>query len=95
MSGKKSRNKGRRGELELAEILDGERISRIGLDGPDVKTPPYQPDPVTLWEVKRVAKLPASVRDWIEQMKREGADAIAFREDRGEWFTIHPLKEEI
>ena len=89
--GKKSRNKGRRGELEWAGVTGGERISRIGLDGPDVESPPYQPEPVRLWEVKRVSKIPAVVRDWIAQMEREGAEAIAFRQDRDKWFTIHPV----
>ena len=89
MSGKKSRNKGRRGELEAAEKLGGQRISRIGLDGPDVECPPYQPKPATLVEVKRVSKLPAVVRDWLEQMEREGAHMVMFREDRGQWYTLH------
>lgn len=80
--------------MEWAEKLGGKRISRIGLDGPDVETPPYQPEPVTVWEVKRPGALPAWLREYIEQMEREGAQAIAVREDYGTWYTIHPYKEE-
>lgn len=92
--GKKSRDKGRRGELEWAKKRGGKRISRIGLDGPDVQTPPYQPEPAVLWEVKRPGSLPVWLKDYLDQMEREGADALAFREDRGTWYTIHPVKED-
>ena len=92
--GKKSRNKGRQGENEWAKKLGGKRISQIGLEGPDVLTPPYQPKPVKIWEVKRIAKMPALLRDWFIQMERDGSEAVAFRADRDSWYTIHPFEKE-
>lgn len=88
MSGKKSKSKGRAGELEWAKLTGGERISRTGEPGPDVSHPPMIVGPITTAEVKRVAKMPAILRSWLAQAREEGADYVAFREDRGPWYVV-------
>jgi hypothetical protein len=88
MTGKKSRQKGRTGENDWAKKTGGERISEAGMPGPDVKTPGLWFGPHYLAEVKRPAKIVGQLREYIEQMEGEGADHLAFREDRGEWYVV-------
>ena len=95
-----SRDKGKRGELEWAGVLQyhgysdarrGAQYSAKTADGtpsPDVHCPSL---PVH-WEVKRTNRL--SIRDAVAQAKsdagRYGAEywAVAWREDHGEWLVI-------
>ena len=92
MSGNRSRVKGRRGEQEWARETGGVR-RRIGVPGHDVTSPPWTRFGVTDWEVKRVERLPAVLRGWLEQTVGEGAEALAFREDRGGWWVCIPWDE--
>lgn len=75
--------KGRRGELEWAQKVEGQRISQQGVAGPDV-----QDKHGRLWEVKRVKRLPESIKMHLRQAYREGAHAVAIREDRGRWIVM-------
>jgi hypothetical protein len=87
-----SRSKGYRLERQFADKLGGKRIARSGYPGPDVKTPPQILDqPITTWEIKGLAGLPKWLLNWQEQMVREGADAIAFRQDNDRWWVMFPL----
>lgn len=90
MTGSHSRNKGRRGELEWAKKVGGHRDNDEGLSGIDVRSKPIGTlyPPLEYWEVKRRASIPATIRTWLKQMHDEGADAVAFREDRGDWYVI-------
>ena len=42
--------------------------------------------PLEVWEVKRTERL----RIWaaIDQAERAGADALAFRRNRGDWYVV-------
>jgi hypothetical protein len=88
--GAHSRRKGRRGELEWAKYVGGDRANDEGLAGLDVESPPVGIVPIERWEVKRPGKVSASLRAWMEQTINEGADALAFREDGGEWWVLMP-----
>ena len=84
-----SRDKGRRGEREFAKLFDGVRISEPGRPGPDVRTPPLVlAEALEVFEVKWSNRW--RLREWLKQAEREGADAIAFREDRGPWYVLFP-----
>lgn len=72
----------------FAEAIGGIRISRTGEPGPDVEGPDGR-----LYEIKLLRSLPALLRSWIEQKEREGAVAVGFKEDRGEWFILTTLRE--
>lgn len=85
-----SRRKGFRGEHEWATKVGGSKISRTGYDGPDVESPPMSVDGLVLWEVKRVKALPKWLDGWLVQARAEGADALAFRQDRDEWWVLVP-----
>ena len=94
MSGKKSRVKGQRGQLEAAKILKGEVIARTGFDGPDVRVRDgVHLGPLYDIEVKRIAKLPAMLKAWLAQTEREGGDALLLREDRGPWYIVVRVPE--
>jgi hypothetical protein len=91
--GAHSRNKGRRGELEWAKYVGGDRDNDEGLGGHDVVSKPLGIFPgLVKWEVKRPGKLLAGVRVWMDQCEREGADAVAFREDGGKWWVLMPAE---
>lgn len=87
-----SRRKGARGEHEWAQQLPGgAKISRTGYEGPDVSSLPLKVSGLTVWEVKRRAALPGWLQEWQTQALREHA-AIAFREDRGDWWVMVPAE---
>lgn len=91
----KSSRKGDLRENEFATLIGGKKISRKGYEGPDVESPPLRfGRTFSLWEVKSKEDLPAWLagpEGWLGQMKREGADAVVFRQNRGEWYAIIPL----
>lgn len=92
----KSSRKGDRREKEWADLWDGTKISRKGYQGPDVITPPLHINKLAKWEVKSAENLPLwfigvnkdGDEGWITQMEREGADALAFRQNYGDWYII-------
>lgn len=93
----KSSRKGAYRENQWAKFIGGEKLSRLGYEGPDVKSPPlHLMKPLALWEVKSREALPdwlVGTEGWIGQMKREGADAIVFRQNRGSWYIIVEINE--
>ena len=93
MSGAHSRNKGRRGELEWAKYVGGRRCNDEGLPGHDVESDPLGIWPgISKWEVKRPGTMLVGLKNWIDQMEKEGSDAVAFREDNGRWYIIVPAE---
>lgn len=85
----KSSRKGARREREWADKWNGHKVSRLGYEGPDVVTPSLNlTEPLRVWEVKSKEALPKWLVDWLEQVDREGADALAFRQNRGDWYVI-------
>ncbi len=87
---KKSRTKGRRGELELAQLLEGERTSQTGLPSPDVTAGPrYGNEKI---EVKRRAKSFTTLYSALEQASQFGGSMVALRDDRREWLVVMPLE---
>lgn len=78
-----NRSRGRRGELEAARVLGGERISRTGEEGSDI-TDAWG----FTWEVKRIKAWTRRIRDWYEQADRQGDFGVIVREDRGRWYVI-------
>lgn len=78
-----NRRKGRMGELEWSKRVEGRRVSVPGMQSADVEDKYGR-----LWEVKRTKKLPESIKMHLRQAKREGAHAVAIREDRGQWIVI-------
>ena len=90
MPGTRSRRKGKAGEREWAKFTDGKVVSRIGQGSPDVETPPLCVVGLRLWETKRLEELPIWLQEWQEQTIAEGADGLAFRQDRGEWWVLIP-----
>lgn len=85
-----SRRKGARGEHAWAKLMAGRKISRTGYDGPDVQTPPYKATGLEVWEVKVRETLPAWLEGWLEQTVGQGADGLAFKRNRGDWWVIVP-----
>lgn len=88
MGGKKSRDKGRKGENEFAKLVGGERISKIGLGGPDVRDK-YG----NVYEVKRPQAGLSQVYAAIAQANAESAAYVAMRSDNKEWFIVIPTLE--
>lgn len=78
-----NRRRGRRGELEFAELCGGERISQPGLRSADV-----QDRHGRTWEVKRIKKLWVRLAEWLQQAERQQAYGVAFRADRDKWYVI-------
>lgn len=91
----KSSRKGDRREHEWAFIVGGEKLSRKGYEGPDVKSDPMKIDKVfEYWEVKSKEAMPAWLvgpDGWIGQMQREGADAVVFRQNHKQWYLLTPI----
>lgn len=91
----KSSRKGALRENEWARKVGGEKVSRLGYEGPDVESPPKVLNrKLRKWEVKSKEDLPdwfAGPDGWIGQMRREGADAIVFRRNRDNWFLLVEL----
>ena len=94
----KSSRKGDRREHQWADEIGGEKLSRKGYEGPDVKSAPvHLLTPLMNWEVKSKEALPnwlvgkpekGQEEGWLTQMEREGADALVFRQNRGPWYMI-------
>lgn len=91
----KSSRKGDRREHEWAHVVGGEKLSRKGYEGPDVKSDPLELRKVfEYWEVKSTEDLPLWLvgdEGWIGQMHREGADAVVFRQNRKQWYLLTPI----
>ncbi len=81
--GKSQRDKGSRGERELADIIGADKVSAM-----------YQPGPDLLWdgkyiEVKRRSNWPSQMlENW-----RKDAQIVMFRVDRQQWMCYLPLTE--
>ena len=94
----KSSRKGNRRELEFAEFIGGEKLSRLGYEGPDVGSKPmHLTKPFRLWEVKSAEDLPlwlVGPEGWLGQMEREGADGLVFRQNRKPWYLIVKIEED-
>lgn len=93
----KSSRKGDSRENERAADTGGEKVSRKGYEGADVVHPPLVlRSPLRICEVKSKEDLPLWLvgvdkngnEGWITQMEREGADYIAFRQNRQPWYVI-------
>lgn len=100
----KSSRKGNRREHEWANLVGGEKKSRLGYKGPDVHSLPMKlTRRLEYWEVKSDEKLPlwligvnaSGEEGWLTQMEREGADAVVFRQNRGKWYMIVPLPDPV
>jgi Holliday junction resolvase len=94
MSGKKSRNKGKRGELELAKKLKS-LFNVSARRGRQYSGSPESPDVVTSikgvhFECKRVERL--QLYPSLEQAANDSGDdqipIVAYRKNRKEWVAI-------
>ena len=83
-----NRSRGRRGEIEYAKFIGGQRISRTGESGSDVKDGKGR-----TWEVKRIKTLPKRISAWLIQASYQSDFGVAFREDRGKWYVIIEAKK--
>ena len=84
----KSSRKGAGGEREWAAFVGGEKLSRLGYEGPDVMSPSYRVTGLAVWEVKRIKLLPKWFVAWLTQSLR--ADALVFRQDNDRWWVVIP-----
>ena len=84
-----NRSRGARGEREFAELIGGKKVSRTGYPGPDVVG-----EDGTVYEVKRIKRMPALLASWLRQMSEEGATVIAFRADRSRWIVMKYYEDE-
>ncbi len=96
MSGKKSRNKGARGEREFAEVLrgygfEGERSARNGKTDEDVQ---HNIDGVH-FEVKRVERL--TIDKWVQQAERDANQGetpiVVYRKNGDKWRAVIPVDD--
>jgi Holliday junction resolvase len=88
VGGKKSRDKGQRGEREFAKLIDGHRVPLSGAQEG------YANDVIGLglaWEVKRRKSGFKTLYEWIED-ERENPDAIALRTDNKQWLVCMTLE---
>ena len=85
-----NRSRGRRGELEAAIIMGGERISRTGEEGSDITDKWGR-----TWEVKLIKKWTNRILGWFSQAHRQGDVGVLVRADRGEWYVMIKAKEYI
>lgn len=97
MSGKPSRDKGRRGELELCKILSDALslpVRRVPLSGAmeghkgDLEVPGLHV------EVKRQETW--HLQEWIRQMEDQSGDqmaALMFRKSRSPWYVLMTLSD--
>ena len=90
MSGGKSpRQKGDRGERELASLLGWKRVPGSGAGVmPDVVSPDGE-----YLSVKRTKDGLKTLRRWLEEAQSQGAIGVAHRPDRGEWSVTLSLEE--
>lgn len=87
--GKRQRDKGARGERELAELLGGRRIPLSGAMrgyANDVELPNGMKV-----EVKRRANGFKQLYDWVYD-EREKPDMVAIRTDRKPWIIAMPIE---
>lgn len=93
----KSSRKGNYRENQWAKFIGGKKLSRLGYEGPDVESKPlHLMKPLRLWEVKSREAMPewlVGTEGWIGQMKREGADALIFRQNRGNWYMLVEIEK--
>ena len=80
--GKGSRDKGRRAELEAAEALGAEKVSRAGYEGHDLEWEGR------LVEVKRRASGFKSLYKWLEDVQM-----LMLRADRLPWLVVMTPEE--
>lgn len=85
-----SNSKGSRYEHMYAKHRNGRKISRLGYPGPDVEVPELEAGPFTMVEVKYRGTLPAWLEGWQEEVERKGADYLAFKRARGDWWVLMP-----
>ncbi len=98
MSGDRSHNKGKRGDVEFAAILTAEGFDarrgqqhRGGPDSPDVIVPSL---PSIHFEAKRTERL--SLYDAVAQARRDAGDKlpiVAHRRNASEWVAILTLTD--
>ncbi len=100
MSGRKSRDKGKRGEREVVNILqslgfDAKRRGQLQAGREDVPDVLAKSKLITLAvEVKFPKKLPAFVNGAIEQAEqasRYGLPVVFMRENNGQWYVAMTL----
>ena len=96
----KSSRKGDLREREFATKFLGDvryKLSRKGYEGPDVGGSTLRLNKLFTWfEVKSKEDLPqwlvgegeGDKEGWLAQMRREGADAIVFRQNRKPWLLL-------
>lgn len=87
--GLSERRKGSRAESEFVTILKAvdPMARKVPLSG---AVEGYEGDVIGLglcWSVKRRKKLPVTWEKWLG-----GMDALACREDRGQWYVYMPLR---
>ena len=93
MSGRKSRDKGKRGEREAAALLGFNRNARIGQDAEDIKVPDDYPFVV---EVKRTKRSRTGLYKVLEQAQGYGpgkAPMALLRDDRRPWLAVVRLED--
>lgn len=87
--GKKSRDKGYRGERALAAEVGGQRTSRTGERAPDVTAgDEYGNEP---FEVKTRRKSFTTLYDAITQGEAVGARFVAVKDDYKPWLVVMTL----
>jgi Holliday junction resolvase len=87
VGGKKSRDKGQRGERKFAKLIDGHRVPLSGAQEG------YSNDVVAYgmqFEVKRRKSGFKTLYEWIED-ERENPDAVALRTDNKQWLVCMTL----
>ena len=89
--GKKSRDKGLRGEREFASVVGGQKIPLSGAQNGfenDVLVPTHIG--ILRAEVKRRKSGFLTLYGWLED-ERERPDLVAFRADRKPWLVAMPI----
>ncbi len=87
--GKSPRQKGDRGERELAALLGWKRVPSSGAGVlPDLVSPNGR-----YLSVKRIKRGIITLQKWLEEARQQGAMGVAHRQDRGEWLVTVPLEE--
>jgi Holliday junction resolvase len=91
MSGKPSRDKGARGELEFLRIvidrgLQARKVSRAGYTGPDLIV-----EGLTVEIKRRKPDQNLSARQLQAIIRETASDCLAWRYDRDDWYVAMPL----
>lgn len=92
MSGRKSKNKGYRGEKEFSDLMGGQRVPLSGaVDGEQFSNDVILPNG---WkaEVKRRKEMEKTLYGWILD-ERENPDIVAFRADRMPWIVCMKVEK--